>query len=964
VLRLTTLGATDLRNRLGKPVREVLVQPKRLALLIYLAVEGRRGPISRDRLLAMFWPESDTEHARNTLSQALHHLRRALGLGVLESQGVHAIGVDAEKLWCDAVVFTESLERGEAELALDLYRGDFCPTLFVSGAPEVEEWLDEERRRLRGKALAAARTLAERLAAKGDADGAARAARRALAMRPDDEADVRALLAVLERAGDGAGALLAYQEYAKRLATDLETQPAPETRQLIDALRRRREVSIAAKAPATADDAPAGSAAPVATRPPLLSHPRQRTFVLVAVAFVLVASGIVTARSWQRRATPPTTQSVAVFPFAVRGRAEIAYLREGMVDLLSAKLSGTAGVRALDPRAVIAAAGSGSVPDNFGSSRIARRLGAEWYISGDVVEIAGRLQLNGGLYAVGGELQALATASVAGDEVALFQLVDDLAGRLLAGLTRGRDTALTRLAAVTTHSLPALKAFLEGEQALRRGHDAQAAAAFQNAALLDTSFALAQYRLALTSTWVSGPGWSDPVAWATAAARHAQRLTPIVRDLLSAYRAYKEVRADDAERMYRTLTAGYPENVEAWFMLAETLFHYNPLRGRPAMEAWAPFQRVLALDPGNAHAMIHLARLAALEGRADDLDTLAARYRALYQDADRTLEVRALQAYVRDDASERAAVARAARVADDIVAYSLLEAALVYAQNIDAARELAPRFGPEAGAAYIVLHGRRVVTTLGLLAGQWSRDSVARLIGRAVDDDWLLETQVLLAAEPLFPIPRERIAALRDSVAARRPYPALTVPYTTADPGVGPAMQDYLLGLLSVRLGDLVAAERYAARLAAIREAGRTGWSAMLAHGLRAEIARTSGDLRGALAELDRFEVTPSMGMLHSPTHWGARERFLRAEVLHALRRDDEAADLYDSFLSVYDAPFLAVAHLRRAEIHASQGDGEQAAFHYQRFINLWKDCDPEFRPMVARAEQALARVRDTTAGR
>src|SRR5262245_41161809 len=148
MFRLTTLGATDLRDRYGHAMRELLAQPKRVALLVYLTLEGTRGPVSRDRLLALFWPESDTARARNALSQTLHVLRQALGTEAIESQGSTAIQLRPGTVWCDVIAFEDALERDEVELALDLYRGDFCPTLFVSGAPDVEEWLDSHRRQL------------------------------------------------------------------------------------------------------------------------------------------------------------------------------------------------------------------------------------------------------------------------------------------------------------------------------------------------------------------------------------------------------------------------------------------------------------------------------------------------------------------------------------------------------------------------------------------------------------------------------------------------------------------------------------------------------------------------------------------------------------------------------------------------------------------------------------------------
>src|SRR5207302_2529280 len=127
---------------------------------------------------------------------------------------------------------------------------------------------------------------------------------------------------------------------------------------------------------------------------------------------------------------------------------------------------------------------------------IARRLGADWFVTGDAVQVAGRLQISGQLHDGSGRPQALTAVTVSGDTAGLFSLVDDLTGRVLAGLVSGRDTALTRLAAVTTHSLPALKSFLEGERAFREGHDQVAGEAFVDAVMEDTSFALAYYRLA------------------------------------------------------------------------------------------------------------------------------------------------------------------------------------------------------------------------------------------------------------------------------------------------------------------------------------------------------------------------------------------------------------------------------------------------------------------------------------
>ena len=83
MIHFRTLGALDLRGSGGEELRTVLAQPKRTALLAYLALTTPRGPHRRDTLLALFWPEQDTDHARNALSQAVHFLRRSLGAEAL-----------------------------------------------------------------------------------------------------------------------------------------------------------------------------------------------------------------------------------------------------------------------------------------------------------------------------------------------------------------------------------------------------------------------------------------------------------------------------------------------------------------------------------------------------------------------------------------------------------------------------------------------------------------------------------------------------------------------------------------------------------------------------------------------------------------------------------------------------------------------------------------------------------------
>src|SRR5256712_13998225 len=87
MIELRLLGRLTLTSADGRDVRALLGQPRRLALLAYLAAATPPGFHRRDSLLALFWPELDQEHARAALRQALHVVRDTLGTDAVASRG-------------------------------------------------------------------------------------------------------------------------------------------------------------------------------------------------------------------------------------------------------------------------------------------------------------------------------------------------------------------------------------------------------------------------------------------------------------------------------------------------------------------------------------------------------------------------------------------------------------------------------------------------------------------------------------------------------------------------------------------------------------------------------------------------------------------------------------------------------------------------------------------------------------
>jgi eukaryotic-like serine/threonine-protein kinase len=241
--RLSVFGRIDFRDPVGREVNAVIAQPKRLALLAYLAANAGTAACRRDRLLALFWPELDEPRARKALNRAVHFLRHEIGGETIPSRNGDEIAVDPTHLWCDIAAFQSAVNSGDWTHALTLYRGDLLPSFYVDDAPAFDEWMEQERTRLRLAAASAARALATEREHEGKATIAISLARRAAALSELDERMVRQLLALLDRLGDRAGALEVYDRFARRLRDEFDAEPAVETNRLIAEIRARADAS-------------------------------------------------------------------------------------------------------------------------------------------------------------------------------------------------------------------------------------------------------------------------------------------------------------------------------------------------------------------------------------------------------------------------------------------------------------------------------------------------------------------------------------------------------------------------------------------------------------------------------------------------------------------------------------------------------------------------------------------------
>ncbi len=961
--RLLTLGRLALLGPAGEEDAALGKQRRKLALLAVLALARR--PMTRDALVEMFWGDQDELRARHSLSEALSHLRRVLGRDAIAARQADVALADELPLDVDALELTDRFERRLYGEAAALYGGPFLDGVYVTGSTSFEHWADGQRARLESLFVQACERQCALLARAQQWPECAELAGRWLDASPLSDAAALARIGALEAPGTpetDRQALSAYERLRARLAREFGAAPGAEVVALGARIEARR-----APTPEVSLSAPPGASVskPDVPRRPERSRHHLAPFA-TAVLALLVTAAAVLARGWTHPIPTVSPSAVAVLPFAVSGGPRVEYLREGMVDLLSTNLDGAGALRTVDPRAVLASTGgSNGVADPERGRAIARRFGAGLLVLGDVVAAGERLRISAALYDQRQGARPLGQTVVEGKPTELFALVDRLAAQLLAAQPQGSADQLVRIAAVTTPSLPALKAYLDGEEEYRAGRYPAAFDAYQRAVELDSAFALAHLRLSQAATWGAIWTWQQIIDASARAVRHADRLGRRPRLLVEAFHDYNRGAYDDAERLYRTLVAAYPDDVEGWYQLGEVLFHCNPLRGRSFLESRGAFERVLALEPRHRGALIHLVRVAAEEKHRTELDTLLAHAIALTHD-DGLLELRAFHAFALGDRAEQDDAVTALRQARDEVVHRSFDRVAVHAHDLAGAERIAALLADPSRARDVRAMAHVWLAQLELAQGRWRSAQTQLTAAEQLRPDIAREQRALMVAAPFFNRPRSELEAARGAVAAAGAEPPRT-DYVILAPlnGLHGHLRAYLKGVLSARLGEAGGAARSAATLDSIALAAGPGSEARafgraLAANVRAHTAMAQGQREEALVGFDRGRLTlVSEGLLLTAVGTQALERYLRGELLREIGRDREALAWYASTsqTQVDQLAYLAPAHLRQAEIYEKLGEKQKAAEHYRRFVELWKECDPELRPLVDEARRKAAAI-------
>ena len=897
------------------PAPSASAQPKRLALLAYLALMSDRGPVRRDVLLALFWPELGDDEARRALRQALHYLRRVVGEDVLVGVG-EELSVSGERFTCDAVEFERLVAAGQPARALSLYEGDFLAGFHVPDvAPELEEWVDRTRSRLRRHASTAAWTAADAAEAAGQGDQAVALGRRACELEPDQEGGWRRLMTLQDRLGDRAGALRTYDEFAARQRREFDADPSPETAALAGKLRAARvdtpvpsgdPIAASPAAPAPRNDVPSASSASSA-----------RWLPIAAIAAVAIVAAVLLARrpAAEERREPSLIDAGAIAP---RDRLLVAdfvdaggdtALAVAIADAFRVDFSQSPHVQVMTPRQVRAALErmelSADLAVNDSLARdLAVREGVKAFVVGRVARIGGGWGLNVELVgAESGEVLA-AVRETAPDSTGLIDAVDRASEmlRYRLGESLRELQSFPPLAQEVTASLPALRKYTEGMRLFYAADRMAAIPRLEEAIALDSNFAGAHLSLAHIYAALAEPGRAEEARLRAMA--HLERLPFQDRQVLVAVDAY--VRGDYARaiRAYDEYVARYPQSAVVLNNLA--LVHRDAGNFAAAESLWA---RSIAVDSSIIQLFFGMHSAQLLAGKYDEarrtLDMIGRRA----PDNTLLLTVEVQQASAQGDweGAERRSEATIAAYQGDTLSL------------VDAFEQMAGIVMTQGRLEEAERHWR-TQQVLAAASGSWSRRLYgAQMLGR-IRLHFRHDTAGAIAAvdSALARMPLDSI------LPGDRPYPELARFYAAA--------------------GDTRRARDLMAQARGSRPDGPL---------LETELAWTEGTI--LLAEGQPARAEPLLRRASSD-HWctlcGIAEL---ARALDAQGNSAAAIEAWERYLATpwffryeLDAFELAPALMRLIELYESRGDTERAQATRTRLLALWRRADAELQPILA----------------
>jgi DNA-binding SARP family transcriptional activator/tetratricopeptide (TPR) repeat protein len=946
VLHLVTFGGLRIE---GDPDQAVPhLRRSWLAVLAVVAAAGDHG-VARDRLLAIFWPESDEEHARQSVRQVLYSLRQELGREILRSSG-YRLSLDPAAITSDVADFRAALAKGDRPRAVVTGYAPFLDGFHLPGAPAFQRWADEERDRLTSLRTAALLSLATSASSGEHGDDAVDRWRQLTEADPLNGRYAVGYLKALAARGDRASALAFARRHEVVIRRELEVDPDPDVRRL-EAELRAMVVPASQVSPAAANGHAELEAR--ATEHPTPAAPAQsrswHRAALRAVALTLAIA--VLAVVLKRRDATARAEAETVFAVGLVievGLPDSVRIGRVLTDMLATSLARIQGLRVLSNSRLLQVLGSGADSAALYADA-ARRAGASDLLEGQlfarpeglVLELR-RVELQTGMVRDAFSVTALDR----------FRLVDSITAVMASRFRLSSPGAA--VASATTSSPVAYRFYEEGLRAYYQEDHTSARRLMRAALQEDSMFAMAAYyeaQLAATGGDVTPDGRHAAIARRTAL-RLAQRVAERERLMITANILINDVNPA-AAAFAESLVVRSPEDPTSYM----TLGIIRQSQGNWAM-AVSAFERAIALDSAASatgdpcRVCDHLSQLAQTYLWFDSLD-------AVVRTAQRHLRFRA-NAF---NAVHTLAVAHARR-GDSVAAYAALRT-LVGDTPLDRSWRLNLDLHLERYASF----EQGLPELLGsssprdIERARWYQLIALRNQGRFREAEHFHRTGRMEGARPLVVggTPDEFNTAIlamarNDGRTAARVFEAMRPPDSLIwGPGHVSrhlAWFHTLAGMAWASAGDTARVRVLADSVEVWGSRSLFGRDPQLHHYLRGLLHVANGRDEDAVREFRQAIVSPSLGFTRVNFELGrALLRLHRpaeaiAAVQPALRGEIDASNLYITRTELHEVLADAFDRARRTD---------SAAVHYRAVVRAWEHADPEFQARRGRAEQRLA---------
>jgi DNA-binding SARP family transcriptional activator len=564
-VRLKTFGGLWIDD--AALAAESTPRPRALALLAILAVAGPKGT-SRDRVLGVLWPESETERARHALSQTIYSLRKDLRMDVVLS--TPDLRLDTTLISSDVAELRAAVRASDWRTAAALYVGPFLEGFYLADAPEFERWVESERASLAADAVRAIEQLAKDDMASGRKAEAAEGYRHLTRLDPVNPRFAIAYMEAMATIGNRTEALAHGKAYTELVRREFDAAPDRDVQRLINRLREteRSDAAVATphpprpananvtSAPATAElSEPSAVVAPAPAAPVWFANRR----LLAAVgAGVLVITALIGWAVGRPKAALPV---VAVGRIRDLGSPDSVGLSGVLREMLATNLGSVSELEVIANSRILEL-----TPRDADTSRAivtdaARRAGATEIIEGELIPLADRsLRLNIRRVEMSRGIVRGAYEITGRDRIALF----DSATALIAH--DFRLAAPTRsLADVSTRSPLAYRLYEEGLRAFYQSDAATANRLFHSAVREDSSFAMAVYYAWRSSVMVGGLDQDSLAQLALRVSSHASDRDGLLIRTHVGFENF-DLRARPASE---SLAAKYPRDPEAMIRAAQ-----------------------------------------------------------------------------------------------------------------------------------------------------------------------------------------------------------------------------------------------------------------------------------------------------------------------------------------------------------------------------------------------------------